>query len=329
MIEVPALQGFRRALVTGGGGFIGSHLVDALLDTGLEVVSFDDYSSGHRANLAHHEKHPRLQIVEGDVADAAALGASVRGVDVIFHNAACKKTLSLLDPRRDVDTNVKGTLNVVLAAREHGARKLVVASTGSVYGEAVELPQTESHPLRPVSLYGIDKLAGESLALLLGRELALDVTVLRYFHVYGPRQESGRYGGVIAIFCERLLRGEAPTVYGDGSQQRSFTYVADVVRANLLVAREPRSRGQAYNCASGLQITVGDMYAQLQQLAGRPDLAPRFEPWATGDIRVVDVSSAKLLALGMAGFTAFPEGLRRTFDWYRERQASAAARVGA
>jgi UDP-glucose 4-epimerase len=319
------LPEFRRALVTGGGGFIGSHLVDALLDGGLEVASVDDYSSGHRANLTHRAGEPRLRVVECDVADAAALAPHFRGVDVVFHNAACKKTLSLLDPRKDVDTNVKGTLNVMLAAREHGARKVVVASTGSVYGEAVELPQTESHPLRPVSLYGIDKLAGESIALLLGRELGVDVTVLRYFHVYGPRQESGRYGGVIAIFCEQLLRGEPATIYGDGSQQRSFTYVADVVRANLLVARDPRSRGEAYNCASGLKITVAAMYAELQALAGRSDLPPRFGPWAPGDIKLFDVSSAKLQALGMGSYTPFPEGLKRTFDWFRERQVAAPA----
>ena len=323
-----AFGSYRRALVTGGAGFIGSHLVDALLDAGLEVVSVDDYSSGHRANLAHRAGDQRLAAVDCDVADGAALAPHFRGVDVVFHNAACKKTISLLDPRRDVDTNVKGTLNVMLAAREHGARKVVVASTGSVYGEAVELPQAESHPLRPVSLYGIDKLAGESIARLLGREFGVDVTVLRYFHVYGPRQESGRYGGVIAIFCEQLLRGEPATIFGDGSQQRSFTYVEDVVRANLLVARDERSRGQVYNCASGLKITVTAMYAELQALAGRPDLPPRFGPWAPGDIRVFDVDSSRLLALGMGGFTPFELGLRRTFAWFRERVGSGAAAPG-
>ena len=320
MPETPDIgRRFRRALVTGGAGFIGSHLIDELLAQGLEVVCVDDFSSGYHSNLEHHAGNPRLRIAKCDIADGVALAEQFEGVDVVFHNAACKKTLSLLTPTRDVDTNVKGTLNVILLSRDHGVQKIVIASTGSVYGEAVQCPQSEDHPLQPVSLYGIDKLAGESIARLYARRDNLDISVLRYFHVYGPRQESGRHGGVIAIFCASLLHGESPTIYGDGTQQRSFTYVGDIVRANLLVALHARSKGGMYNCASGLKITVGEMYEALAAIAGRPGLKPRYGPWTEGDIKIFDVSNERIRALGMTAWTPFAEGLQRTFQWFRDR----------
>lgn len=307
--------------MTGAAGFIGSHIVDALIDAGLEVVAVDDLSSGTVANLAHLEGRPGFTFARCDIADERAFAPLFDGVDSVFHNAACKKTLSLLQPTRDVDTNVRGALNVALLSKAHGVKKIVVASTGSVYGEAVQLPQTETHPLNPVSIYGIDKLAGESLVRLLAREAGIDATILRYFHVYGERQHGGQYGGVIAIFSEHLLRGEAPTIHGDGFQQRSFTYVGDVVAANLLVALHPGAAGETFNCASGLKITIGDMYARLAALAGRADLAPRYGDWTPGDIKTFDVSNAKISALGLPGWTPFDEGLRRTFDWFRSQHA--------
>lgn len=308
---------YRKALVTGGAGFIGSHLVDRLLDHGLEVVCVDDFSSGYPSNVAQQEGNPRLQVARCDVAVAADLRPCFDDVDVVFHNAACKKTLSMKKPTLDVDTNVKGTLNVVRIATERDVRKVVIASTGSVYGEAIEFPQTESHPLVPVSLYGINKLAGESIARMYGRQNDLDVTVLRYFHVYGPRQESGPFGGVIAIFCSHLLGGEAPTIFGDGTQQRSFTYVDDVVRANLLVATDERARGEVYNCASGIKVTVGEMYRMLAEMAGHPDLEPRYGPWTEGDVKIFDVGNEKIAALGMTEWTPFEEGLAHTLEWFQ------------
>lgn len=311
------IEKYRRAMVTGGAGFIGSHLVDGLLNSGLEVVCVDDFSSGYRSNVTRHAEHPAFKVIRCDVADENQLRTCFDGVDIVFHNAACKKTMSMKKPTLDVDTNVKGTLNVVRMASEHAVRKVVVASTGSVYGEATEFPQTEEHPLVPVSLYGINKLAGESIARMYCRQHDLDVTVLRYFHVYGPRQESGPFGGVIAIFCAHLLRGEAPTIFGDGSQQRSFTYVDDVVRANLLAAVDPRASGEVYNCASGIKVTVGEMYRMLAEHAGHADLEPGYGPWAEGDIKIFDVGNDRIAALGMTDWTPFRRGLAATYDWFK------------
>ena len=312
-----SLTTYRRALVTGGAGFIGSHICDALVDAGLEVVCVDDLSAGSRLNIEHLGARAGFRFVQADVADFPATEAAMAGVDVVFHNAACKKGLAVVDPSRDVQTNVRGTLSVLEAARRCGVRRIVHASTGSVYGEAVSLPQDEDHPLRPVSLYGIDKLAGESMVLLWGRDYGIETSVLRYFHVYGPRQASGDYGGVIAIFAKRLLEGRTPTIFGDGSQQRSFTYIGDVVRANLLAAIRPEAVGRVFNCASGLRITILELFDQLASLAGRAGVRPQFEAWTQGDIKIFDVSNRRIAELGMTEWTAFDRGLEETFAWFK------------
>lgn len=324
----PLRHRYRRAVVTGGAGFIGSHLVDRLLAEGLEVAVVDDLSSGCLRNLSDARSHPRFRFEHCDVRDLEALQRSFEGADIVFHNAACKKTMSLRDPVRDVDTNVKGALHVVLAARACGVKTIVAASTGSVYGEAVRFPQTETDELRPVSLYGINKLAGERILRLMGCEYGINVTLLRYFHVYGPRQEAGPGGGVVAIFCREFLRGEVPTIYGDGLQQRSFTYVTDVVEANALAAGSERAWGQTYNCASGLKITVRDLFDQLAEMTGRRGITPRFGDWTPGDIKRFDVSNAKIGKLGMRAWTQFSEGLRLTVDWFRQQQETAPVTEG-
>lgn len=314
---IHSMKTYRRALVTGGAGFIGSHLCDALADAGLEVVCVDDLSAGSTSNVEHLTARPGFRFVQADVADAPAIEGAMKGVDVVFHNAACKKGLAVVDPSRDVQTNVRGTLNIVEAARKAGVRRIVHASTGSVYGEAISFPQDEDHPLRPVSLYGIDKLAGESIVLLWGRDYGIETSVLRYFHVYGPRQSAGDYGGVIAIFAKRLLEGSTPTIFGDGSQQRSFTYVGDVVRANLLAATSADAVGRVFNCASGLRITILELFNQLAGLAGRQGVEPQFEAWAQGDIRIFDVSNRRIGELGLTEWTSFEKGLDRTFAWFK------------
>jgi nucleoside-diphosphate-sugar epimerase len=308
---------YGRALVTGAAGFIGSHIVEALLDRGVEVVALDDYSSGKRENLAPFVGHPGFRAITADVTDERALASAMQGVGVVFHNAASKKNVCLKDPRRDLDVNAKGAYNVFALACERGVRKVVHASTGSVYGEGVQFPQGEDHPLAPVSYYGVSKLAGERYGGVFGRLYGLDVTVLRYFHVYGPRQEWSDYGGVVSIFIRRILNGEPPVIFGDGTQQRSFTYVEDVVRANLHVAVDERARGQVYNCASGLRITVGELARKLLRLFRREDLAPRFADWLPGDIRIFDVDNRRLRALGWGSQTGFDEGLLATAQWYR------------
>lgn len=303
---------YRKALVTGGAGFIGSHIVDALVALGVETVSVDDYSTGKRDNLAHLAGKSNFSGVVCDITDYDSLREHFDGVDVVFHNAAAKKTVCLLDPRRDFETNAWGTFNVLNLSRKFGVAKVVHASSGSVYGEGARFPQDEDHPLVPTSLYGVNKLAGEKYAKVFHSLYDMDTTVLRYFHVYGPRQDDSKYGGVVAIFIRRLLAGQCPIIYGDGTQQRSFTYVGDVVRANLHVATAPGTKGEAYNCASGIQVTINELADRLARMVGKPHLRPLYEGWQPGDIRVFDVGNLKLRSTGFHFLTSFHRGLEKT-----------------
>jgi len=312
---------YHNVMVTGGAGFIGSHIIEALLDLGVEVVSIDNYFAGKHENLVGLPNQELLAEVDCDVTDYEHLKQYFDGVEVVFHNAASKKTICLKDPRRDLEINAKGTFNVLELAHDFGVKKVIHASTGSVYGEAQYYPQDEDHPLLPTSYYGVSKLAGEKYAMAFHHLYNMDVTVLRYFHVYGPRQESAdSRGGVVAIFCRRVLGGLSPVIYGDGSQQRSFTYVKDVVRANLLAATRPEAKGQAYNCASGLKITVGELANKVLRLCGREGLKPKYGDWTPGDIKVFDVDHSKIEGLGFSNWTNFEEGLTETLEWYRVSQ---------
>lgn len=310
---------FKRALVTGGAGFIGSHLVEALVQRGVETVSLDDYSAGKAENLAHLGGRPHLREVRCDVTEPEALEPWFEGVEVVFHQAASKKTVCLRDPRRDLRVNAEGTYNVLDLARRHGVRKFVHGSTGSVYGEARYFPQDEAHPLAPASYYGVSKLAGENYVQVFGRLYGLDTTILRYFHVYGPRQESSDVGGVVSIFTRRLLLGLPITIFGDGTQQRSFTYVDDVVEANLRAAVRPEARGATLNCASGIRVTVRELAEAVAELLEVPAPEVRYADWMPGDIRVFDIDNARIRrVLGLEFLTDFRQGLRRTIAWARD-----------
>lgn len=308
---------FRRALVTGGAGFVGSHLVEGLLDEGIEVVSVDDYSAGKRENLEPFRGHPRFEEVDCDITDVDRLRPHFEGVDVVFHQAASKMTVCLRDPRRDLDVNARGTFNLLELARDSGVKKFVHASTGSVYGEARYYPTDESHPLNPRSYYGVSKLAGEKYVAAFGHLYGMDVTVLRYYHVYGPRQENSDVGGVVSIFARRALEGKPLVIYGDGTQMRSFTYVKDVVRINKLVATKPESRGEIYNCASGIRVTIRELAESVLAVLDRKDVGIEYRDWKIGDIKVFDVSNEKLKALGMTWEMPFDRGLHETLEWTR------------
>jgi nucleoside-diphosphate-sugar epimerase len=253
---------YTKALVTGGAGFIGSHIAEDLLGEGLEVVSIDNYFGGKKENLAaFHEQYPgRLTELKVDVTDYDELKKVYEsGIDIVFHEAASKKTICLRDPRMDLRINGEGAFNILELARDFRVKKVVHASTGSVYGEARYVPQDEEHPLNPTSYYGVSKLAGEKYARAFSDLYGMDTTILRYFHVYGPRQENSDVGGVVSIFGRRVLNGEPPIIHGDGTQQRSFTYVKDLVAINRLVALTEGTKGEAYNCASGINVTVGQL----------------------------------------------------------------------
>jgi UDP-glucose 4-epimerase len=310
---------YRRALVTGGAGFIGSHLVEHLLKLGVEVISIDNYLAGKRENLDACRGYSGFTDAKVDILDYPALKQCFEGVDIVFHNAASKKTVCLRDPRLDLDTNAKGAFNLLELSRDFGVKKFVHASTGSVYGEAAYFPQDEKHPLNPSSYYGVSKLAGERYVMAFARLYNMDVTVLRYFHVFGPRQESGDFGGVVAIFARKALSGQPLVIFGDGAQLRSFTYVDDVVNANLLVASNEGTNGEIYNCASGIKVTVGELAQKILHLAGKDDMKILHEDWTPGDIKVFDVDNRKLISLGFQ-FSNFDAGLRDTFEWFKSQR---------
>jgi UDP-glucose 4-epimerase len=257
--------------------------------------------------------------VECDVTDVARLEPLFDGVDVVFHQAASKKTVCLRNPARDLEINAGGTLALLQLSVQHKIIKFVHASTGSVYGEARYHPQDEEHPLAPTSYYGVSKLAGERYVHVFDRIHGLDTTILRYFHVYGPRQESSDVGGVVSIFVRRLLSHQPITIFGDGTQQRSFTYVKDVVKANLLAAMSGvRSRGQVFNCASGIKVTVGQLADMCAISLGVKNPTIQYGDWVSGDIKVFDIDNRRIReTLGMEFMTDFAGGLGLTIDWGR------------
>lgn len=308
---------YRRAIVTGGAGFVGSHLVEGLLDDGLEVISIDDYIAGKPENLAAVKGSRRLTEARCDITDIDQLRPHFDGVDIVFHEAASKMTVCLKDPRRDLDVNAKGTFNVLELAREHGVRKFVHASTGSVYGEACYYPTDEKHPLNPASYYGVSKLAGEKYVSAFSHLYGLDTTVLRYYHVYGPRQENSDVGGVVSIFARRALEGQPLIVFGDGTQMRSFTYVKDIVNVNKLVALTPGTKGEAYNCASGIKVTIRELAEKILAILDKEELGIEHLDWKLGDIKIFNVSNEKVMQLGMAWQTPFDEGLSNTLEFTR------------
>jgi nucleoside-diphosphate-sugar epimerase len=311
---------FESALVTGGAGFVGSHLCDALVTAGIKTVSVDDYIAGKSENLAHLHNYDNFTETKCDVSDLETLNAVVSDIDIIFHQAASKKTVCLRDPRRDLKVNAEGTFNLLELARDRGIKKFVHASTGSVYGEAKYWPQDENHPVGPTSYYGVSKLAGESYVGAFNHLYDLDTTILRYFHVYGPRQEDGEFGGVVAIFARKLLAGLPLVIFGDGTQERSFTSVDDVVTANLKAAVLPKASGGIYNCASGINITIGELALEISRIAGVEEPSISYDEWTPGDIKKFDIDNSKICQdLEMEFEKDFSRGLEKTWEWFKSR----------
>lgn len=306
---------YKKALVTGGAGFIGSHICEELVKSGIGVVSLDDYSAGKEQNHSHLDSRSNFVALKCDITDPKELSQHFDGVDLVFHNAAAKKNVCLKDPRRDLEVNAEGTYNMLELSKKTGVKKFVHASTGSVYGEAQYVPQDEQHPLSPASYYGVSKLAGEKYVMLFNKLFGLNTTVLRYFHVFGPRQESNEFGGVVSIFIRNMLKGQQPVIFGDGTQERSFTYVKDVVKANLLVAVNDETFGEVYNCASGISITVQELCNRVIEDFGKKGIVkPRYEDWLPGDIKKFDVDNSKIRALGIEFETDFPRMLKTTIE---------------
>ena len=292
----PAELAGRKVVVTGGAGFVGSHLCEALVDLGADVICLDDLSAGKESNVALFRGRNNFRFAELDIcADDAAMKEIFERVDTVFHNAASKKNICLDNPQRDLEVNAGGALNLLRHAMAAGVRKFVHASTGSVYGEPQIFPTTEDHPLAPVSYYGVSKLAGERYVDVFRHLYGLDTTILRYFHVYGPRQESNEFGGVVSIFLRRISEGQNPVVFGHGEQVRSFTCVKDLVTANIAAATDPAATGQAYNVASGIRVTINDLATGMLEIldpAGK--LSVEHGDPLVGDIMEFDVANAKI-----------------------------------
>ncbi len=307
-----------RYLVTGGAGFIGSHLVEALVVRGEEVVVLDDFSTGKRENLAG--VHSRIELIEGSICDLATVQRACRGVDIVLHQAARTSVpQSVQDPLETHAVNVDGTLNVLLAARQAKVRRVVVASSAAVYGQSPELPKTESMRPEPLSPYGVTKYIAELYAQVFGHIYGLENVSLRYFNVFGPRQDArSPYSGVLSKFCAALLAGETPTIYGDGTQSRDFVYVENVVQANLLASQAPDVSGMTFNIGTGTRISLKEVLGSLTRIAGIA-ISPTHLPSRAGDIlhSQADISRAQQY-LGYRPQVSFEEGLRRTWAWYRQ-----------
>lgn len=312
-------------LVTGGGGFIGSHIVEELLRRGEDVRVFDNFSTGKRENLRFPDLEAKLktscEIVEGDVRDPDTVRSAMHGVDYVLHQAALPSVArSVIDPLSSHAVNVTGTLNVLLAARDEQVKRVVYASSSSVYGNSASLPKHEKMPTEPLSPYAVSKLAGERYCLAFHEVYKTPTVCIRYFNVFGPRQEpSSEYSAVIPKFITALLRGEPPVIYGDGLQSRDFTYVENVVRANLLACEREEAIGCVMNVACGKRYTLLDLHRELVGLTGA-DVAPMFAAPRLGDVKhsmaSIELATEKI---GYRREVDWLSGLKKTVDWYRSQ----------
>ena len=306
-----------KTLVTGGAGFIGSHLVEALLRRGHDVRVLDDFSTGRAENL--RAVASEIHLMEGDIRDLQAVSMAVADIDLVFHQAAFVSVpLSVQDPITNHSINVDGTLNVLVAAQRSGVKRLVYASSAAVYGDSIALPKVESLPVAPVSPYALSKSIDEQYARLYHQLHGLQTIGLRYFNVYGPRQDPGSpYSGVISIFMDCLQDGMRPTIYGDGQQTRDFVFVEDIVEANVRAALAPGAAGRVFNISTGQATSILDLWGTIQEVAGT-ELPPRFGDERPGDVRHSWASYAHAREiLGFEPGTALADGLRRTLEWYR------------
>jgi nucleoside-diphosphate-sugar epimerase len=309
-------------VVTGGAGFIGSHLAEELERRGERVRVVDNLSTGHRRNLAHLRT---VEFVEGDLADLETAHRAVAGADYVLHQAAIPSVpRSVSDPITSNRSNIDATLHVLVAARDAGVKRVVYAGSSSAYGDTPTLPKREDMPTNPLSPYALQKLVGEQYLQLFTRLYGLETVTIRYFNVFGPRQDpSSPYSGVISLFASALLDGRAPGICGDGEQTRDFTYVANVVDG-VLRACTAEASGQVINVATGGRISINQLFRTMRDLLGAPVEAAYIEPRA-GDVRdsQADITRAREV-LGYEPIVPFEEGLQRTLEWYRVHREAVA-----
>jgi len=308
-------------LITGVAGFIGSSIARALLDRGERVRGIDNLSTGKRENIQEIEH--RIEFHEADLLDLNAVRKACQGVDCMFHEAAIPSVpKSVKDPLGSNQANVDGTVNALIAARDAGVKRVVYAASSSAYGDTPTLPKHEAMMPNPISPYAVAKLASEYYMASFYRCYGLETVSLRYFNIFGPRQDpSSPYSGVLPKFTTQMLSGKQPTIYGDGSQSRDFTYIDNAVDANLLAAHAPAEKvaGQVFNVATGTQFDLNETCKLLQKLTGYEG-EPQYAPERAGDIKhsLADISRAEQ-ALGYKPTVSFEEGLRRTVEWYKSQ----------
>jgi UDP-glucose 4-epimerase len=305
-----------KCLVTGGAGFIGSHIVEALVARGDDVRVFDNLSTGRRENLESFGSG--VEFLQGDLREVQEVERAASGMEVIFHQAALRSVpRSLDDPIATNEVNITGTLNLLWAAKRAGVRRIVYASSSSVYGDQKKFPQSETLAVSPLSPYAVSKLAAENYCVVFSKTLGLETVSLRYFNVFGPRQPpESQYAAVVPRFIQSARSGQPLEVHSDGKQSRDFTYVANVVQANLLAAQVPRAAGLVFNVAGGRTFSLLDLIKVLERISGSP-IERRHGPPRAGDVRktCADLTKSKRV-LGFKPHVGFEEGLRLTWDWF-------------
>ncbi len=307
-----------KVLVTGGAGFIGSNLADGLIDAGAKVVVIDNFVTGFRENL--DEIRGDFEFVEADLNDSDIVSKAIQDVEIVFHQAALPSVPRSVDsPRETHDACVNATFNLLIHAKDAGVRRFVYAASSSAYGDQKILPKVETKRPQPLSPYAAAKLMGEHYCSVFSHVYGLETMSLRYFNVFGPRQNpSSMYSGVISRFIDALMSGKAPVIYGDGGQSRDFTYVANVVDANIRAAQTDKGIGQAVNTANGEKITLLELLEVLKKITGNESAEPKFETVRDGDVRhsQADNSLAREL-FDYKKLVDLEEGLRRTIDWWK------------
>jgi nucleoside-diphosphate-sugar epimerase len=313
-------------LVTGGAGFIGSHIAAALIDRGARVRIIDDLSTGHRENV--DEIGGDVDFIQASVADRKALGRALEDVELVFHEAAIPSVpRSVAEPVETHEASVNATFSLLLAARDQKVRRLVYAASSSAYGDQPELPKREDMRPDPLSPYAVAKLVGEYYCQVFSRVYGLETVALRYFNVFGPRQDPGsQYSGVISRFIDASLNEKQPMIYGDGEQSRDFTYISNVVDANLKAAESNSAIGHVINIANGERVTINEVFEMVKKLTGRENLRAEYAAPRAGDVRdsLADLDRARSM-LAYTPQVGLEDGLRLTIDWWTNSRFSKAA----
>jgi len=312
------MRGYSKVLVTGGAGFIGSHLVDRLLKDGFEVHVIDDLSTGKLENVAHYQGKENFHFIKGDIRDFDLIKKTVKDIDAAFHEAALVSVLrSVKNPLYTNEVNVIGTLNLLKACLGSGVKCFIYGSSTAIYGDAEDLPIKEDSIPKPISPYAVSKLAAENYVNVFHKVYGLKTVCLRYFNVYGPRQTYGPYSGAITIFINRLLSNQPPIIYGDGEQTRDFTEVRDIVDANMLALEKHNAVGQVFNIATGVPTTINSLAELLQKIMGKTELKAIYKNQRPGDIRhsYADISKVRKM-LGYEPKIGLREGLTKLVEWW-------------